>query len=285
MNISEKKICLITGATAGIGLETAKGIAEKNIHVVIVGRNKEKCEAAIAYIKEKNKNVSLDYLLCDLSSQKSVRQLAKDFLDTYNRLDILINNAGAVYSELQYSEDNIEMQFAVNHLAPFLLTNLLLDILKQSTPSRIINVSSRSHYRGKINFDDLYHKEKYWAMTAYEQSKLANVLFTYELDRMLEGTGVTANTLHPGVVDTTIGNTNSKGIVSFAWRIIRLFGITTEQGAATSIYLATSEEVKEVSGKYFDKCKVKKSSKASYDREMALKLWQFSEKLTGLSSN
>lgn len=283
MNTSEKKICLITGATAGIGLETAKGIAEKNIHVIIVGRSKEKCEAAIQYIKEKNNNASLDYLLCDLSSQKSVRNLAKDFLETYNRLDILVNNAGAVYSELQYSEEGVEMQFAINHLAPFLLTNLLLDILKKSAPSRIINVSSRSHYRGKINFDDLYHTEKYWAMTVYEQSKLANVLFTYELDRMLEGTGVTANTLHPGVVDTTIGNTNSKGIVSFAWRIIRLFGITTEQGATTSIYLATSEEVKEVSGKYFDKCKPKKSSKASYDREMALKLWQVSETLTGLN--
>ncbi len=284
MSISEKKICLITGATAGIGLETAKGIAEKNIHIVLVGRSKEKCEEAIKYVKSNNNSASLDYLLCDLSSQKSLRKLVKDFLESYNRLDILINNAGAVYSELEYSEDGIEMQFAINHLAPFLLTNLLIDILKQSAPSRIINVSSRSHYRGKINFNDLYHTEKYWAMAAYEQSKLANVLFTYELDRMLEGTGVTANTLHPGVVNTTIGNTNSKGIVSFAWRIIRLFGITTEQGATTSIYLATSKDVKNVSGKYFDKCTPKKSSIASYDREMGLKLWQVSEKLTGLDS-
>ena len=282
MNISDKKVCLITGATAGIGLETANGIAAKGIHVVLVGRSKEKCEAAIAYIKEHNKNVSLDYLLCDLSSQKSVRQLAKDFLETYNRLDILINNAGAVFSELQYSEDGIEMQFAVNHLAPFLLTHLLLDILMQSALARIVNVSSHSHYRGKINFTDLYHTEKYWAMTVYEQSKLANVLFTYELDRILEDTGITVNALHPGVVDTTIGNTNSKGIVSFAWRVIRLFGITAVDGAKTSIYLATSDAVKDVSGKYFYKCKPKKSSRASFDKEAALKLWEISKSLTGL---
>jgi NAD(P)-dependent dehydrogenase (short-subunit alcohol dehydrogenase family) len=282
MNIFDKKVCLITGATAGIGLETAKGIAEKDIHVVLVGRTKEKCEQAIQYIKSTNANASIDYLLCDLSSQKSVRQLAEDFLETYNRLDILINNAGAVFSELQYSEDGIEMQFAVNHLAPFLLTNLLLDILKQSAPARIVNVSSHSHYRGKINFTDLYHTEKYWAMTVYEQSKLANVLFTYELDRILEDTGVTVNALHPGVVDTTIGNTNSKGIVSFAWRVIRLFGITAADGAKTSIYLATSDAVKDVSGKYLYKCKPKKSSRASFDKEAALKLWEISKSLTGL---
>jgi NAD(P)-dependent dehydrogenase (short-subunit alcohol dehydrogenase family) len=284
MNSSEKKICLITGATAGIGLETAKGIANKNIHVVLVGRSKGKCEQAIQYIKATNAGASLNYLICDLSSQKSVRQLAKDFLETYNRLNILINNAGAVFSELQYSEDEIEMQFAVNHLAPFLLTNLLLDILKESAPARIVNVSSHSHYRGKINFDDLYHTEKYWAMTVYEQSKLANVLFTYELDRMLEDTGVTVNALHPGVVDTTIGNTNSKGVVSFAWRVIRLFGMSAADGAKTSIYLATSEEVATTSGKYFNKCKPKKSSRASFDKEAALKLWQISETLTKLKS-
>ena len=284
MNISEKKVCLITGATAGIGLETAKGIAKKGIHLVLVGRSKEKCEQAIQYIKATNANASLDYLLCDLSSQKSLRQLAKDFLDTYNRLDILINNAGAVYSELQYSEDAIEMQFAVNHLAAFLLTNLLLDILKQSVPARIINVASHSHYRGKINFDDIYHTEKYWAMTVYEQSKLANVLFTYELDRMLEDSGITVNALHPGVVDTTIVTINSKGIVSFAWRVIRLFGMSAADGAKTSIYLATSEEVATTSGKYFNKCNPKKSSRASFDKEAALKLWQISKTLTKLNS-
>jgi len=277
-----KKICLITGATAGIGKETARQLAAKNIHVVITARSKEKAEATVQEIKSQYPDASLDYLLCDLSSQKSVRKLAQEFIDTYDRLDILINNAGAVFSELQYSEDNIEMQFACNHLAPFLLTNLLLDLLKQSAPSRIINVSSDSHYRGKINFDDLYFTKKYFALTAYEQSKLANVLFTYELDRKLEDTDVTVNALHPGMVDTSIGNTNSNGIVSLGWSFMRLFSIPIEKGAATSVYLATAEEVKNVSGKYFYKCKTKKSSRASYDKEAALKLWNVSKQLTGL---
>jgi NAD(P)-dependent dehydrogenase (short-subunit alcohol dehydrogenase family) len=278
-----KKICLITGATAGIGKETAKQLAAKNIHVVITARSKNKAEDTISDIKRTVTGASLDYLLCDLSSQKSVRQLAEEFQSSYDRLDILINNAGAVYSDLHYSKDGIEMQFAVNHLAHFLLTNLLLGVLKKSAPSRIINVSSDSHYRGKINFDDLYHTKRYWVMTVYEQSKLANVLFTYELDRMLEDTGVTVNALHPGMVDTTIGNTHAKGIASLGWSVMRLFAITVEKGAATTVYLATSDEVKNVSGKYFAKGKPKKSSRASYDKETALMLWNVSKELTGLS--
>jgi NAD(P)-dependent dehydrogenase (short-subunit alcohol dehydrogenase family) len=277
-----KKICLITGATAGLGKEAAKSIAAKGIHVVITARTDEKGKHTVQDIKNQVPGASLDYLICDHSSQKSVRKMAQEFLDSYDRLDILINNVGAVFSELQYSEDGIEMQFATNHLASFLLTNLLLDLLKHSAPSRIINVSSDSHYKGKINFEDLYFTKKYWAMAAYEQSKLANVLFTFELDRMLEDTGVTVNAMHPGMVNTTIGNTNSKGIVSFGWSVMRLFAIPLEKGIETYIYLATSDEVKDISGKYFMKCKQKKSSKASFDKESALKLWQISKQLTGL---
>jgi NAD(P)-dependent dehydrogenase (short-subunit alcohol dehydrogenase family) len=278
----DKKICLITGATAGIGKETARQLAARNIHVVFTARNKQKASDTINEIKSSVEGASLDYLLCDLSSQKSIRNMADEFRSSYNRLDILINNAGAVYGELQYSEDGIEMQWAVNHLAPFLLTNLLLDMLKASAPSRIINVSSDSHYRGNINFDDLYHKQKYRPLQVYAQSKLANVLFTYELTRLLEDSEVTSNALHPGLVDTSIGNTHTKGIMSLAWSIVRLFAIPVEKGAATSVYLATSEEVKNISGKYFAQCKPKKSSRASYDRETALKLWNISRELTGL---
>jgi NAD(P)-dependent dehydrogenase (short-subunit alcohol dehydrogenase family) len=277
-----KKICLITGATAGIGKETARQLAAKGIHVVITARSKEKAAATVQEIKTQYPNASLDYLLCDLSSQQSVRKLAQEFIDTYDRLDILINNAGVFYSELQLTEDGVEMQFAVNHLAHFLLTHLLLDILKQSAPSRIVNVSSDSHYGGNIHFDDLNLSKKYRGRTAYPQSKLANVLFTYELDRMLEDTGVTVNALHPGTVDTAIGNTNSSPIINLGWKVIRMFAIPIEKGAETSVYLATSDEVKDISGKYFEKCKAKKSSRASYDKEAALKLWNVSKQLTGL---
>lgn len=277
-----QKICLITGATAGIGRETARQLAAKNIHVVLVARTREKAEDTLRHIKNSVPNASLDYLLCDLSSQASVRRLAEEFQQSYSRLDILINNAAAVYSELYYSEDGIEMQFAINHMAPFLLTNLLLDCLKKSAPSRIINVSSDSHYQGRINFDDLYHMRNYRALAVYAQSKLANVLFTYELDRLLEDTGVTVNALHPGLVDTTIGSSHTNRWIRLGWNFMRLFAVSVGEGAATSIYLATADEVKNISGKYFVKCKPRKSSRASYDRETALRLWNVSKELSGL---
>ncbi len=280
--MTDKKVCLITGATAGIGKATAKGIAAKGYHVAFTARSQQKAEDTMREIKQSVPDASLDYFICDLSSQQSVRQLADSFLETYDRLDVLINNAGVFYSELVLTEDNIEMQFAVNHLAPFLLTNLLLDLLKKSAPSRIVNVSSDSHYRGNIHFDNLYFSENYKGRKAYPQSKLANVLFTYELDRMLEDSGVAVNALHPGTVNTAIGNSNSNFIINLGWHLIRLFAISEEKGAETSVYLAASDEMKNVSGKYFEKCMPKKSSKASYDKEAALRLWKLSEQLTGL---
>ena len=193
-----EKVCLITGATSGIGKATAMGLANMGASVVMVGRDRGRGEAALAEIKEKSANASVDLLLADLSSQEEVRRLADEFKEAYPRLDVLINNAGVFRSERITTADGLEMTFAVNHLAYFLLTNLLLDVLKASAPSRIVNVSSGDHRNGTIDFDDLQGEKGYKGAKAYSQSKLANVLFTYELARRLEGTGVSANCLHPG---------------------------------------------------------------------------------------
>lgn len=277
------KICLITGGNAGIGKATAIALAKQGYHVVIVSRSLEKAEEAVTDIKFASNNQNVHSLVADLASLQSVRELAAQYQQRFDRLDVLINNAGAFYSELGYTEDKIERQFAINHLAPFLLTNLLLDILKRSAPARIVNVASEAHYRGKINFDDLYHEKDYDGFfKAYSQSKLANVLFTNELSRRLEGTGVTANSLHPGVVSTSIASKNASGFYKMFWSVARAFMITTEQGAMTSVYLASSPNVEGISGKYFDKCKQKKASNTALDTQTAAKLWQVSEKMVGL---
>jgi NAD(P)-dependent dehydrogenase (short-subunit alcohol dehydrogenase family) len=277
------KICLITGGNAGIGKATATALAKQGYQVVIVSRSQEKAEEAIKDIKFASNNQQVHYIVADLGSLQSVRELAAEYRQQYDRLDVLVNNAGAFFSDLGYTVDKIERQFAINHLAPFLLTNLLLDTLKKSAPARIVNVASEAHYRGKINFDDLYHEKDYDGFfKAYSQSKLANVLFTNELSRRLEGTGVTANSLHPGVVSTGIASKNASGLYKLVWGLARAFMITTEQGAMTSVYLASSPEVEGISGKYFDKCKQKKPSDTALDPQTAAKLWQVSEKLVGL---
>lgn len=279
----EGKTVLITGGNAGIGYATAVGLAEKGARTIIVTRNERKGEKAVKEIKEESGSDKVSFLTADLSSQKEVRALASAFKERYDKLDVLINNAGAFFSEFKLTGDGIERQWAINHLAPFLLTNLLLDTLKKSAPARIVNVSSRAHYRGEIHFDDLNLSKNYRGYpTAYAQSKLANVLFTYELDRRLQGTDVTANCLHPGVVKTSIAQKNSSGISSFIWGLFKPFMVTPEEGAKTSIYLASSPEVEGVSGKYFDNCKPKKSSKLSHDIELAKKLWEVSEEQVGL---
>lgn len=280
----KNKVCLITGANAGIGKATAAGLAELGATVVLVCRNEEKGEWAIAGIREETGNGELYSLPAELSSLKSVRQLAENFRSQFQQLHVLINNAGTFYTKPHYSEDGIEMQFAVNHLSHFLLTNLLLDVIKQSAPARIINVASNAHFGGKINFDDLNHEKNYDGRRVYAQSKLANVLFTYELARQLDGTGVTANCLHPGVVRTGIGNKHSSGIIKLGWLLWKPFMISAEKGAETTIYLASSEEVAGVSGKYFENCRIKSSSKLSCNRQLAGKLWAISKKLTGLNS-
>lgn len=279
----QNKTILITGATAGIGLETAKTLAKRGANIYIVARNADKAKKAIEEIKAFSRNNNIDFFVADLSSQTEVRRLAAEIKNKIAKLDVLINNAGATFQYLTYSVDNIEMTFATNHLSYFLLTNLLLDLMKSSAPSRIINIASGSHYKGRIDFNDLYMKQSYQGLKAYERSKLCNVLYTLELAERLKGTGITVNALHPGRVKTDIGGKNSGLLFKFGWAIFKLIsGIPVEKGAETSIYLATSDEVKNISGKYFDECKIKEHSKYSQTEGLKEKLWEVSEELTRL---
>lgn len=274
------KICMVTGATSGIGKVTAQVLAQAGAEVVVVGRNREKNEATVDQIKQQTGNPAVEYMLADLSSQAAIRQLAETFKRQHERLDVLVNNAGAFFLWRQESVDGIEMTFALNHLGYFLLTSLLLDTLKASAPARVINVSSGSHRGETINFNHFQGKHMYSGFRAYGQSKLANILFTYELARRLDGTGVTVNALHPGFVATNIG-TNNGWIVRAIRPLMDLFAISEEEGANTNIYLATSPEVGSVTGKYFFKCEAVRSSEASYDLAAAERLWQVSAEMTG----
>jgi NAD(P)-dependent dehydrogenase (short-subunit alcohol dehydrogenase family) len=280
------KIILITGATNGIGKVTALELAKMGASVVIVGRSRSRTEAAANEIKAASKNNLVDILIGDLSSIAEVRRVADEFKRKYQHLDVLINNAGAVFNTRQETVDGYEMTFGLNHLSYFLLTSLLLDVLKASAPSRIVNVASDAHRGSSIDFNDLQNEKSYGmgGFGAYSRSKLANVLFTYELARRLAGTGVTANVLHPGFVATGFGHNSSK-MMSLAMSMIqRLFALTPEQGAETMIYVATSPEVEGVTGKYFDKNKAVQSSPQSYDEAGARRLWEISESLVGLKS-
>jgi NAD(P)-dependent dehydrogenase (short-subunit alcohol dehydrogenase family) len=279
----QNKTILITGATAGIGLETAKSLAKKGANLYIVARNTEKAKKAVEEIKAFSGNNNVDFFVADLSSQKEIRRLAAEINSKLKKLDVLINNAGATFQYLTYSVDTIEMTFATNHLSYFLLTNLLLDLLKASGSARIVNVSSGSHYKGRIDFNDLYMTNSYQGLKAYERSKLCNVLYTLELAERLKGTGVTVNALHPGRVKTDIGGKNSGLLFKVAWGVFKLIsGIPVEKGAETSVYLASSEEVKNLSGKYFDECKIKEHSNYSKTEGLKEKLWEVSEELTRL---
>jgi NAD(P)-dependent dehydrogenase (short-subunit alcohol dehydrogenase family) len=275
------KVCLVTGATSGIGLVTAHELAARGARVVLVGRNREKCDAAVRQIQTATGNKQVEALLADLSSQQQVRDLARQFRELSPRLDVLVNNAGGIWRPRQSTTDGLEMTFAVNHLAYFLLTLSLLDLLKARAPARVVNVSSRAHEGATLDFDDLQGERRYGAWRAYCRSKLANLLFTYELARQLAGTGVTANALHPGWVATGFAGNNG-------WRgrlfqfLARRFALRPEQGARTVVYLATSPEVAGVSGRYFDREKAVASSPASYDEAAAKRLWEVSLELTGL---
>lgn len=267
------KVCLVTGANSGIGKVTALDLARRGAHVIMVSRNRDKGEAAQAEIKQQSGNEQVDLLIADMSSLASVRQLAQEVKDRYPQLHILINNAGGMYTKRQESVDGIESSFATNYVGPFLLTTLLLDLLKASAPARIINVSSMAHKMGRINLDDLQSEKSYAAMRVYGSAKLALILFTNELARRLAGSGVTVNALHPGVVGTSFFGDGLLGKIS------KLFLLTPEKGAQTSLYLATSPDVANVSGKYFDKSKATPSSKESYDEQAGQKLWQLTEQL------
>ena len=277
------RICLITGATSGIGLVTARELAACGATVAMVGRNETKTRAAVEAIRQQTGNAEVDYLLADLSSQAAVRGVADAFQRRYGALHVLVNNAGAVFMRRQETADGLELTFALNHLAPFLLTNLLLDTLRANTPARVVTVGSMAHRGAHIPFDDLQQtKGRYSAFGVYGQTKLANIMFTYALARRLEGSGITANTLHPGFVGSNFARNNGP-VMNAAMSLARPFAINVEKGAATSIYLASSPEVASVSGQYFYKCKPIRSSQASYDVAAQERLWQVSEQLTGLA--
>jgi NAD(P)-dependent dehydrogenase (short-subunit alcohol dehydrogenase family) len=271
---------MVTGATAGIGEVTARELARMGATLIGVGRNPEKCQATAQQIKAETGNPDVTFMVADLSSQAEVRRLAEEFKRQYQRLHVLVNNAGAVFNRRQESVDGIEMTMALNHLNYFLVTHLLLDLLKASAPARIVNVSSDAHQPARINFDDIEARTRYSGWTMYGQSKLANVLFTYELSRRLEGTGVTVNALHPGFVATNFGHNNGS-LMRMGMKLLQRFAARTPaQGAETSIYLASSPDVEGVTGKYFSDRRAVQSSAASYDQAAARKLWEWSDQMT-----
>jgi len=277
------KTVLVTGGTGGIGLATAAGLAGLGARVGIVGRDAGRARAAAERIRTVAAGGDVDVFIADVSSQREVQRLAGQVLAAYPRLDVLVNNVGGYWATRHATEDGLERTFAVNHLAPFLLTHLLLDRLRSSAPARVVTVSSGAQAMGRIDFDDLQGERSYSGQRAYNQSKLANVLFTYELARRLEGSGVTANVLHPGVVRTAFGQEDSRGWMRLMLPVVRPFMKTPERGAETSIYLASSPEVEGVSGRYFANSKPKTSSRASYDTAAARRLWEVSAGLVGLA--
>jgi retinol dehydrogenase 14 len=268
---------LITGGTSGIGKATALGLARKGAHVAITGRDRGRTEAAARELESVGGEV--DFFVADLSSQTQLRALAEQVLQVLPVINVLVNNVGGYWNTLHVTEDGYERTLAVNHLAPFLLTNLLLERMQNSAGARVVTVSSQAHAAGRIDFDDLQGQQSYSGAKAYNQSKLANVLFTYELARRLRAKTVTANALHPGVVRTAFGAEDPASVQRFLVPIVRPFMKSPEQGAATSIHLASSPDLEEVSGRYFANCKAKRSAERSYDHAVAARLWQISTEL------
>jgi NAD(P)-dependent dehydrogenase (short-subunit alcohol dehydrogenase family) len=274
---------LVTGGSRGIGRATALGLATMGARVAITGRDRERTEDAAREIRAAGGG-QVDVFVADLAAQSQVRRLADEVLQSLSRIDVLINNAGGYWHTRHVTADGLERTFAVNHLAPFLLTNLLLDRLKQSAPARVVTVSSNAQNMGRIDFNDLQGEQSYSGGRAYNQSKLANVLFSYELARRLQTTSVTANALHPGMVSTSFGAEDPAGLQRLFVPIVRPFMKTPAQGAATSIYLASAPDLKQVTDRYFANSKPKRSSKRSYDEAAAARLWQVSADLVGLTT-
>jgi retinol dehydrogenase 12 len=276
------KTCIVPGANSGIGKETALGLTQMGAHVVMVCRNAEKGKAALDEIRRESGSSLVDLLIADMSSQASVRALAEQIQQKYPRLDVLVNNAGGVAPAGTLSADGIEMTLATNYLGAALLALLLLDRLKASAPSRIINVSSEAQRRARLDMKDLqFERRKYRGIAAYGQSKLLMNAFTFELARRLAGTGVTANCLHPGVVATNIWSTNPPPLIGkLIIALVKPFMLNSKQGAAVSLYLATSPEVAQVSGEYFVKSKPAKPNPLSRDPKLMAEVWQWTEKMT-----
>ncbi|HEX7602970.1 MAG TPA: SDR family oxidoreductase [Polyangiaceae bacterium] len=279
----EGKQVLVTGASRGIGRVTALELAKKGANVSLLVRNRELGLAVVKEIEALGAKGKVDLFVADMSSQKDIRRVAAEYREKHDRLDVLVNNAGAVIMERATTADGLEATFATNHLGYFLLTTLLLDLLKTSAPARIVSVSSDVHRNAKMAWDDLQGEKSFSGFGAYGQSKLANALFTVELAKRLEGTGVTANCLHPGVIASQFGR-NNKGIMGFFVRVAAPFMASEEDGAKTSVFLASSPEVEGVTGKYFKKSRAVAPSPAAQDEKDAARLWTVSEELVAKSA-
>ena len=278
------KTILITGATNGIGLEAAVELARRGGRIVMVGRDPQRTETAVASVIARSGSREVSHLLCDFSSQASIRALAAEVLSKLDRLDVLVNNAGGVNKTRRLTVDGIETTFAVNHLGYFLLTNLLLDLLVRSAPARVVTVASVGHRRGTLDFDDLGYERGYAIMRAYSRSKLANVLFAAELARRLAGTGVTSNSLHPGSVATNIWSGAPLWAKPLIQILYRPFFISAAAGAATIVQLAASPDLEGVTGKYFEKGVAVAPAPLAQDEALAKRLWDVSAKMVGLTA-
>jgi NAD(P)-dependent dehydrogenase (short-subunit alcohol dehydrogenase family) len=280
--MNKKNVAVITGANSGIGKATCIELAGAGASVIMVCRDRERGEEALEHVRKSSGNHSVELMLCDLGSMHSIRDFCRRVKEKHQQINILINNAGVVLPGYHKTADGFELHFGVNHLGHFLLTLELLPLLTAGAPARIINVSSGAHKAGKINFNDINLEKKYSFWRAYAQSKLANILFTYELSDRLKGTGVTANCFHPGAVATRLGINRDSGFGTLITRLLKPFFLTPEKGAETAIYLAVSDDVEGVSGKYFYKKRQLSSSKRSNDKEASAKLWDLSEKMIGI---
>jgi NAD(P)-dependent dehydrogenase (short-subunit alcohol dehydrogenase family) len=279
------KTVLITGGTGGIGKAAAVGVASMGAHVGITGRDRARAEQAAAAIADESGNPAVDVFVADMSSQAEVRRLADEVLVAYPQLDVLLNNVGGFWAHRHLTADGLEHTFALNHLAPFLLTNLLLERLITSSPARIVTVSSGAHSMGRIDFDDLMGDQDYSGQRAYNQSKLANVMFTYELARRLEGTRVTATALHPGMTNTSFSTEDPHRKMAPIVFVVRPFMKSPKKGADTAVYLASSPEVEGVTGRYFVNHKIKESEQSSYNTVTTAQLWQISADLVGIPND
>ena len=271
------RTCLITGATDGIGKETAIGMAKNGYNLILIGRNEEKGKKVCDEIRKIANSIDIDFFKADLILMKEVSRVADEVCQKYNQIDVLINNVGAYFAFRDVTEEGFERTFALNHLGYFLMTKKLLPLVEKSDYKRIVNVSSSAHYGVSFEFDNLNGEKKYRGFKAYQKSKLANVMFTYELAKKVKDRGITANCLHPGFVASKFGNNNNllwRGIIGFAKA---LTAINVKKGAKNSIHLACSDDVKDISGRFFSNCKVKKGSGKAKNEEHNEKLWEISE--------
>ena len=280
-----KKHAIVSGANAGIGFATSKALLQKGYKISMFCRNIEKAELAKQELIALTKNDAIDIFQVNFASLKSIEKACDAFKNKYQKLDVLLNNAGGTFAKFNLTEDGIEETMAVNHFGYFAMTYHLLPLIEATENARIVNVSSKSHFQGKINLDTINEKEGYFIMKQYEISKLANVLFTKYLAEKLKDKGITVNCLHPGVVKTKIGNKAGNPLIGFVWSLFAAFGINTDKGAATSVYLASSDKVKDISGMYFDKKVAYKGAELSRDKNLQEQFWKWSEEKSSLKYN